>query len=160
MYTKFILPAGLEPGTDELVGNTNHSATRTLQLVKEEYLIIILGSKFSLVLKKKKIYIYCGYISKVPWWGSPNENLYVFMENWGTLSQNYCQILLLIKTSGSSSNQSSSYILFVWVEVLWPSQPTGVMLSVVNLLTLFLGRLSPLNQYLCTYLISNWQLPF
>ena len=40
--------------------------------------------------------------------------------------------------------------LFVCVEVLWPSQPNGVMSSVVSYLTtLLLGRLSPLsvNQY-------------
>ena len=35
---------------------------------------------------------------------------------------------------------------FVCVEVLWPSQPIGVMLSMVSYLTtLLLGRLSPLR---------------
>ena len=51
--------------------------------------------------------------------------------------------------------------VFVCVEALRPSQPYGVMSSVVSYLTtLLLGRLSPLNQY-CTHSFTrNWQLPF
>ena len=33
-------------------------------------------------------------------------------------------------------------LMFIYVEVLWPSQPTGIMLSVVNLPLLLGGPLS------------------
>ena len=45
----------------------------------------------------------CGYSLELPHWGASNEypeHNYVFMENWRKLSQNYHQILLLIKSSG------------------------------------------------------------
>ena len=72
------------------------------------------------------------------------------------------------KTQKSNQCQTCLYIhlhilygVFLWAEVLWPSQPIKVMS--VNLLTLYPGQAKSSKQLpsTCAHtLISNWQMPF
>ena len=90
--------------------------------------------------------ICCGYSLEVPQRGTSNE-----YHNMFSLRNKKNIVIFQMKKSALSVAMHNMcflvvFFFFVCVEVLWPSQPNGVMSSAVSLPNhTLLGRLSPLS---------------